>query len=373
MDRTEVLAQLHAAARVVLLVLVLRAFPVLVAFFAAEAARVAQRALAVAVYTLLAAVAVAYAGFGAIDLVATYAYFAAVVVVPYAVSVATSRRDVLFGAAFVVFMLAPALFGLRLRATMLCLGWEFMLAAYSYGVSAPARRSFAGYASFVFTNPALVYSHRGVSIGPPSLDRRGFVRVLEGGGRLFASELLPFVSSLLFGEEPPGALRALASLFVIARFYAAHTGLASIQIGLCRQLGLELPERYVKPYRAASPREFWRRWNTYVGLWIGTYVFRPLALYAGRRWRLRGRRLSVLSVLVSFACAGILHDLGPSLYHHELRHWGVLWFTANGIVLILWELVARTTAWSARHPVWSAIGPRALVLVIAIAMAGAIP
>jgi hypothetical protein len=373
MTHAELVPVLTAAARSVLLVLALRAFPVLAAFCVNEATPAVHRSLALVGYTVLAGVAIAWAGFGARDLVVTYALFAVVSVVPYLVAKTTRRRDLLFASAIAVFLLVPSVIASDARVMMLTLGWEFALSAHSFGVSAPRPRAFADYAFFVLVNPALAYSQRGTRIGPPALRARGLLRVLGGSSLMLVSETLPFASLLVVGEDPPGALRGVAGALMLARFYAAHAGLASIQIGLCRQLGLLLPEQYVSPFRASSPRDFWRRWNTWVGTWIATYVFRPFGEYARRRWDLQGRALSGVAVVVTFACLGALHDLCPSLLHREVRHWGLVWFTANGVLLIAWDAVARALARTGRLTFLRAVAPRAAFAVVAIAMVEAVP
>jgi len=96
-----------------------------------------------------------------------------------------------------------------------------------------------------------------------------------------------------------GALRFLAE-------YAAHSGLASIQIGLTRRVGWQVPERYDFPLLAKSPMDFWRRWNTYVRVWLEAYVFLGAATAVARRTR--SRAAQILVAMVVLVASGLLHD-----------------------------------------------------------------
>jgi D-alanyl-lipoteichoic acid acyltransferase DltB (MBOAT superfamily) len=95
----------------------------------------------------------------------------------------------------------------------------------------------------------------------------------------------------------------------LLRVALAHSGLASVQIGLMRLIGHEVPERYDFPLLARSPAEFWRRWNIWVGRWAQRYVFTPLAVAQARTWRKRAPLVGQgLAALATFTAIGLLHD-----------------------------------------------------------------
>ncbi len=211
----------------------------------------------------------------------SYAYFAAMAsVLPRLLpGVHSGRlpRALLFALCALMFLIVPsAVLPAYARSALLLLGWDFMLASYSYcvetakrGPPPPLRECLF----FVLINPALVYSERGEQLRAPGLDARGFGRALLGLASLFIAFALlrPACEALRAGAAQPALMpAALAATlgFGLLRLlleYFQHSGLASLQIGLLRQLGYELPERYMWPLAARDPLDFFRRWNTYVG------------------------------------------------------------------------------------------------------------
>ena len=47
-------------------------------------------------------------------------------------------------------------------------------------------------------------------------------------------------------------------------------------LGLARIFGIELPWNFDRPYRSASPTEFWRRWHVTLSTWLRDYLYIPL-------------------------------------------------------------------------------------------------
>jgi D-alanyl-lipoteichoic acid acyltransferase DltB (MBOAT superfamily) len=126
--------------------------------------------------------------------------------------------------------------------------------------------------------------------------------------------------------------------------YAAHSGTASVQIGLMRMLGHEVPERYRYPLLASSPIEFWRRWNTYVGSWARRYVYVPAATKLRRRLGPTPIRAAVavsLAVLLTFGVVGLLHDFGVFVLHRNWPLGGLVVFTLNGLAVLVWFAASR--------------------------------
>ena len=362
------LRQVESAIDAVLVILTLRGFPVVVRLSGAASCPTSHRLLAIGAYTLVGSFALWHANYDVIAMMATYAYLAVATCIVYLLSQRVKSRIAKFAISALLFMLVPAPVMPSLRVTVLVLGWEFMLASYSYSVSAPKPRSLGECAAFVLVNPALVYGRRGVDEGTVRLDARGLARLLQGAGLMFLAEIVPF----LVRFQPRGGPQVLSGALSLIRIYATHTGLASVQIGLCRQIGMKLPERYERPFGASSPKEFWRRWNTYVGGWIRLYVFQPLAMYGRRRLRLDGPSLSLFSVLASFAAVGMLHDMYSSLLAHRVRLTWALWFAANGVILLAWEAAKHRTRRARIPRFWSAVATRALVVLVAFLMSLAI-
>jgi len=154
---------------------------------------------------------------------------------------------------------------------------------------------------------------------------RPLARYVGGGG---LSAWVP-AQVLGLGVALHGVLRLLTR-------YAAHSGLASLQIGLTRCAGWQVPERYDFPLLARSPMDFWRRWNTYVRVWLEAYVFLPLATAVARRSRSRAAQAVVaFSVLVA---SGLLHDGYLFAGEHVASTRFTRLFLAAGLVALLWRL-----------------------------------
>jgi MBOAT, membrane-bound O-acyltransferase family len=217
---------------------------------------------------------------------------------------------------FLAFLLAPgiALPGEAI-ATFLVVGWELALSTYSYCVEtsrpgvAPAPMSECLF--FLLVNPTLVYTSRGAPL-ETRVGHLGFVRAVVGAALMFVNVSVVWsVADYLHtaGESPTRVAIVAWSAYGIVRFlsvYAAHSGLASIHIGLMHQLGWRVPERYDHPLAAASPTDFWRRWNTYVRTWLEAYVFLPIARSVARRTRRRaGQAAAAMATLV---VSGLIHD-----------------------------------------------------------------
>jgi hypothetical protein len=241
-----------------------------------------------------------------------------------------ATRRLTGGAVFVisvfVFVLLPdvALPGTAGPA-VLAIGCELALKAHSYVVetSRPRARttSLTDTLFFLFVDPTLLYTVRG---RPTTIDAglAGWARAGAGvvllfltytflwpvGGYLRASALPPFLGSSL-GLMLYGVVRLLGT-------YAAHSSVASIDIGLMRELGWIVPERYRFPLLATSPMDFWRRWNIYVRMWLEAYIFLPLARRVALKTRSRAG--AVIAVLATLAVSALIHDVFAFAAHRRM-------------------------------------------------------
>jgi hypothetical protein len=349
---------LRSAAAVVFAVLALRAFPVTVAFFASAASCWRDKIVALAGYLATAYLAARYFDFRADRLLIAYVYLCAASTLLFFMPrpKAGTTRMALFPLMLGVFLIVPAML-LPQDTLVLLLGWDLALSVYSYCVDvAPAARNIEQYWFFVFVNPTVAYVRRGTQVGDPGLHARGLLRVIAGVAALGFSGAAMSAKSLPEVVHPAALASVAAVTCRVAGIYAAQWGLASLQIGLFRQLGYDAPERYLKPFAARSPREFWTRWNTYLGTWVRIYVFAPLVRAmrarptpsAATSWRVR-----LIAVLVSFTFVGALHDLYSTLVVHRVSLGATLWFSANALAIVIWELASRRrtrigSAWAAR-------------------------
>ncbi len=66
---------------------------------------------------------------------------------------------------------------------------------------------------------------------------------------------------------------ALAYTFQI---YFDFSGYSDMAIGLCKIIGIRIPENFNNPYLSSSITEFWRRWHITLGSWMKNYLYIPL-------------------------------------------------------------------------------------------------
>jgi hypothetical protein len=255
---------------------------------------------------------------------------------------------------YFVYLLVP---GLLLPQTAILLflvvGWELALSAYSYCVETTRPGSRVAPLSeclfFLLVNPTVVYIARGKAVGRAE-GSGALWRAAGGAAILFANEaaLRPVLFRLRMGGDKPAAFLGATAMLIaygvlrVCSEYAAHSGLASLQIGLMRQAGWIVPERYRFPLLATSPFDFWRRWNTYVRVWLEAYVFLPLSRHmAGVVPQYLGLPVAVLATL---GASGLLHDAFQFAGRQSLSETRTAMFLAAGILLVLWRLAASIGA-----------------------------
>lgn len=228
------------------------------------------------------------------------------------------------------------LFGDRNPVLIGVLGFELSLSSYSYLAesSRAGPPCFRDTLFFLLVSPLVVYARP----TPTAESLRS--RVLHGLGRLIAGVfILSGAASLRLALEdsaPAGGLATVCAFVLIE--YAAHSARASQDIGFLRIAGFAMPERYIYPLFAASPQQFWSRWNTYVGHWARRYMFLP-SLRSLRHLRWGARLCTAVAVLATFLGVGLVHEVG-ALWRPSMRPLGfTLWFLANACLLVAWRWV----------------------------------
>ena len=96
---------------------------------------------------------------------------------------------------------------------------------------------------------------------------------------VLADTLAPMPDAL-FAQAAAGPL-SLAEGWAAAGGYALQiyfdfSGYSDMALGLALMFGLRLPFNFDAPYRAASVREFWRRWHMTLSRFLRDYVYVPL-------------------------------------------------------------------------------------------------
>lgn len=370
----DALVALSAAFRVVIALLALRMFPTVIAFSAAPDCPAKDRAIAVAGYTGIAYLALRYAAFSTSSVLIAYAYLGTTCLIPYFTIRLLNSRIRLFFLSFGLFLFLPGIFQMPSGIALL-LGSEIAFSVYSYCIATRKQPTSLGdYLFFVLVNPVLVYSQRGVIAREVGLHSVGLLRVLRGSGALLTSGAIASLSiDFLPGPESVVARPLLRGVLRLGELYFAHTGLAALQIGLMQQLGRSVPERYLGPLRATSPKDFWRRWNTYITSWVRIYFFQPLALYLRRTTRRslasRVEWIAPVAVLASFGFVGLFHDAYSALAAQHVQLVSTRWFLMNGMVLIACEIVASSVPDSYCSRRWRKAAGHVTVLGLAVAFA----
>jgi len=220
--------------------------------------------------------------------------------------------------------------------------YTFQTLAYIIDVwrgHAPAERNFIRFAGFVSFFPHLVAGpltrhHQLIPqlarIAATGIDprwREGILLFCVGLAKkaLIADRLGNLVDPLLARTGELDLPRAwLALLGYALQIYFDFSGYSDMAIGLGRLFGIELPRNFDSPYKATSPRDFWRRWHITLSLWLRDYLYIPLG---GNRCSRRRRRLNLMATMV---LGGLWHGA---------RWTFAAWGTWHGALLVLHESV----------------------------------
>ena len=126
--------------------------------------------------------------------------------------------------------------------------------------------------------------------------------------KIFLADALASHADPIFAKAGHGALTtgeawtgALAFPFQI---YFDFSGYSDMAIGLALMLGLVLPFNFDVPYRAASLRDFWRRWHMTLSRFLRDYLYIPLG---GNR---HGLTRQLAALLATMTLGGLWHGAG---------------------------------------------------------------
>ena len=113
---------------------------------------------------------------------------------------------------------------------------------------------------------------------------------------------------------------ALAAYAYAVQIFCDFSGYTDIAIGLALLMGYVFPQNFDRPYRAASFREFWRRWHMTLSRFLRDFLYIPLG--GSRHGRLRQAR----NVMITMLLGGLWHGAA----------WGfVLWGAIHGGALVV--------------------------------------
>jgi alginate O-acetyltransferase complex protein AlgI len=108
------------------------------------------------------------------------------------------------------------------------------------------------------------------------------------------------------------------------QIYCDFSGYSDIAIGVAGLLGFHFKANFAQPYRAASLREFWRRWHISLSTWLRDYLYKPLG---GNR---KGRLKTYRNVLITMLLGGLWHGAAWTF---------VIWGAIHGTALAIERMI----------------------------------
>jgi D-alanyl-lipoteichoic acid acyltransferase DltB (MBOAT superfamily) len=196
-----------------------------------------------------------------------------------------------------------------------------------------AERNLLRYAYFISFFPHLIAGPiiRYAKLGPqlrsfyrfdPNLFASGALLFSFGLAKkvLIADNIARWTDLYLAAPGNLGLLNSWGAMIGYAfQIYFDFSGYCDMALGVARMLGIELPWNFNRPYRAASPAEFWRRWNVTLSGWLRDYLYIPLG----------GNRCGTLrrdaNLMATMAIGG--------LWHGAAVNFG-LWGVYQGVLLV---------------------------------------
>jgi alginate O-acetyltransferase complex protein AlgI len=152
---------------------------------------------------------------------------------------------------------------------------------------------------------------------------------------ILADQVSPYADHL-FNTAASGAPIGLMDAWVGAAAYSFQiyfdfSGYSDMAVGLAFLFGFRLPINFFSPYKAASIREFWRRWHISLSNFLRDYLYISLG---GSR---HGLPRTVLALLLTMLLGGLWHGANVTfmvwgglhglflVINHLYDHWGLQW------------------------------------------------
>jgi alginate O-acetyltransferase complex protein AlgI len=157
---------------------------------------------------------------------------------------------------------------------------------------------------------------------------------------LLADGLARYVDLYLARAPQLGLVETWSAVVGFAfQIYFDFSAYSDMALGLARIFGVELPWNFDRPYRAASPTEFWRRWHVTLSTWLRDYVYIPLG---GNR---KGEERRDVNLLATMGVGGLWHGASLNFVAWGLYHGVLLVGTHHG----------RRRGWSLPRPLAVAV------------------
>lgn len=102
------------------------------------------------------------------------------------------------------------------------------------------------------------------------------------------------------------------------KFFFDFWAYSLMAVGVSEMLGIQLHLNFDKPYYSLSFKEFWRRWNITLGIWLRDYVYIPIGGNRNQGWKW------CASIFITFLISGLWHGSTWPFIVWGLFHAGLL-------------------------------------------------
>lgn len=239
----------------------------------------------------------------------------------------------------------------RIGVTLFCPVFAVSLLDLHVGSADWKRRSLGAYALFLINPYVLVYrSH----VREPARPRSECMRLIARGAVEMTIGIALLVWALTTGALG-GSFWLNHAVILIASYLAAFDGLFVFITGMLRLIGCNVLDYSREPVLAATPADFWRRYNRGAGLLFHEDVFKPA----------NGRRRPRRAIMLSFLLNGAYHEYLATVLIGRVMGYQLAFFTIHGLAVAL-TYRSRPMRWSPAVTVLSRAGTIGLLYVSTI-------
>lgn len=107
----------------------------------------------------------------------------------------------------------------------------------------------------------------------------------------------------------------LYPIVVFIQLFFAFWGQSLVAENTSKLIGLQLPQNFIKPWLATSPRDFWARWHRSMADFVMKFIFLPLNINSFN---------AKISMLASFVFMGLWHNISFGY---------LIWGAGHGLML----------------------------------------
>lgn len=151
------------------------------------------------------------------------------------------------------------------------------------------------------------------------------------------------VDDVFASPEAFGAVDNWLAVYAYAfQMYFDFSAYTDIAIGSAALIGYTIPENFDRPYLAATPQEFWRKWHLTLVRWMQDYVFFPMG---GSK---RGPARTAFNIIFVWFLVGLWHGAAWRF---------VTWGLFHGVLLVVARLIVgrRNSKEFRWRPLWIAV------------------